>query len=1183
MSGIDRRKFLSHSAAMGLALKWGSAFAFEDSQLTTAHHPRRNDWTKTSREARPWVYWYWMNGLVTREGIAADLQAMHDAGIGGVYLMTIGKDSPLMSSPVTPASPVFWSMIGFAASEVSRLGMDLAMSACDGWATAGGPWIDPAHAMQKVVWSRTVVDGGRSVDLTLPMPPLYRGSYQDAQNKPLPAEHQLYRELTVVALPSTPEAERTSATEHVLIRSNISNFSASQLQQLLAFAPGSPVLRTRTPGYIEIEFASSFTCRSLRLRALEFPYQASRMELLVSADGHAFRSLGRLVLPEHGWDDRRDIPTTHAIPPTSGRVFRLLYDPAGSEHAVENFQERYDKSTLEWMLSGLLLSSTAAVHQFEGKAGYVWRGSDWTTPQQLPADLCVPLLDTVDLTPHTDADGHLHWDAPAGRWTILRIGYAPTGAVNETGGGATGLECDKFNPAAVTTQLKGWLGPAMKNALPGLRSASSSNSSFTVHIDSWEAGCQNWSPVFRDEFQRRRGYDPIPFLPAMTGVPLESLEASECFLWDVRQTVSELVADTMYAATQSFSRDHGALFSAEAIAPVMLADGMLHQEHVDIPMGEFWWNSTHNDKPTDCLEAISASHLHGKPVAQMESFTTVSTTWDEHPFLLKALGDHNFCLGANRFVLHVFTLQTWPDRFPGVTLGPVGQFFTGHQLWWKPGRAWIAYLTRCQNLLQQGNFAVDLLYFIGDDSPRRALLPEHVQPSPPQGYRYDSIDPETLLRSVSVKDHRLILPNGNGYALLVLPPSQHMTIATLTKLSELLNAGATVVGPPPSISPSLTGGTQAAHSFRRIVAGLWGNCDGTRVTEHRVGKGKIVWGRALQDLLKEHSVSPDFLFSDAQCIEFTHRQSPAEDLYFVSNQSLQPQTPICSFRIFGSAPEILLPETGETLHPAAYRQAGGRTEMTLQLGPYESIFLRFPRNTPAGDIVRSIRRDGHALPALANPSMDRTGCLLGSSRQLQLCAIEGGLYDVDCLSGHRYTKRVDALPPPFALVNEWELNFQSGRGAPSTIILADLIDWTKHADPRIRHFSGTATYRTHFRLPEGWLAEGRTIFLDLGVVGMLAELSLNGQALGVLWKPPFLIGITSSLRPENTLEIEVSNVWKNRLIGDAALPPAERITWFADENVRKHPGLQANSQLASSGLLGPVVLRALSIVELDPA
>jgi len=244
---------------------------------------------------------------------------------------------------------------------------------------------------------------------------------------------------------------------------------------------------------------------------------------------------------------------------------------------------------------------------------------------------------------------------------------------------------------------------------------------------------------------------------------------SERFLFDVRQTIADLTVEKFFGTMVELAHDHGCEFSAEATAPTMTGEGMRHFGVVDVPMGEFWLRSPTHDKPNDIQDAVSAAHVYGKSIVQAEAFTELRLRWDEHPGMLKALGDKHFALGINRFVYHVFMQNPWLNRRPGITLGGVGTFFQRDQTWWGMAGAWFDYTRRCQALLQRGRPVAEVAYFTGEELPARAVLLDRRSPALPAGYTADSINRDALLRLAKAKDGRIVLPGGASYAVLILP------------------------------------------------------------------------------------------------------------------------------------------------------------------------------------------------------------------------------------------------------------------------------------------------------------------------------------------------------------------------------------------------------------------------------
>ena len=1106
--------------------------------------------------ARPWVFWYWRNAAVSRAGITADLEAMKQAGIAGAYLMPVGgvTQPPLFEPPAPQLSPQWWDLVRFAMQEADRLGLKLALHACDGFTVAGGPWITPALSMQKVVWTRTGLDGGRAADVALPRPEAYQGYYQD---------------IAVLAFPA-PEGEGVSTrTVAPVVTTSAPSADPEMLGGLPAGGGGKPFV-SEQPCWIQYAFAEPFTCRAVTVRVPPTTgiqtntYFANRLTIAVSDDGVHFRDAGRLVPPRHGWQDG-DV-TTHAIPAVTARYFRFGYDPAGAEPGAEDLDSAKWQPVLR--LTGLELSGAARVDDFEGKSGGCWRVGARTTAAEAPDAACVPLAQIQDLTDHLDADGHLRWTPPPGRWTVLRIGHTSTGSTNYAGGAAVGLECDKFNPEAARLQFDHWFGAAIREVGPELAGRVLK----VFHVDSWEAGSQNWSPVFRAEFRRRRGYDPVPYLPAMAGVPVQSADVAERFLHDVRQTIAELVVDNFYRPMADLAHAHGCVFSAECVAATMVSDDLRHDDIVDLPMGEFWLRSPTHDKLNDILDAVSGAHLYGKPIAQAEAFTELQLEWDEQPAMLKALADRNYSFGINRFVYHVFVENPWPDRRPGLTLGHVGSFFQRDQTWWGPGRAWVDYARRCQALLQAGRPVADVAVFTGEEVPSRAVLPEQLlgtlpgifgpavaareaarlanrgEPQalkpdgvlhsthitdpadwvdPLHGYAYDSINRDALLRLATVRDGRIVLPGGASYALLVVPAArpfspdpERMSPEVADRLRGLAAAGATVLlCARPEQSPSLQGYPACDATVRRDAAAFWPEgAAGIRP----VGQGRVVTGPYREGTFGALGLAPDLLATEADGahadgIGWTHRAGPGWELYFISNQRAQPRSITVSLRATGRVPELWDAVTGDRRRAGDWRIEHGRTELPLHLAPSGSIFV-------------ILREATASTGSAAGPN--------GPDPQ-----------------------RVQELDGP------WQVNFDPKNGGPpDTVTFARLEDWTQRPEPGIRYYSGTADYTRTFEWTPTAPKPAR-VWLDLGRVENLAEVTVNGMSCGVAWTAPWRVDITAALKPgTNAVRIAVTNTWANRLIGDHALPEAQRSTWTTA------PYRGGDTGLLPAGLLGPVSL-----------
>ncbi|NLH97882.1 MAG: hypothetical protein GX446_00125 [Chthonomonadales bacterium] len=573
----------------------------------------------------------------------------------------------------------------------------------------------------------------------------------------------------------------------------------------------------------------------------------------------------------------------------------------------------------------------------------------------------IPARSVVNLTDRMDSSGKLVWDVPAGEWVILRIGHTCTGAQNapapETG---RGLEVDKLSREAMDAFWPGFMGVVLEQA--GDLAGKVLNNAL---IDSYETGYQNWTPRFREEFIRLRGYDPLPYLPVVTGRVIESLEISERFLWDFRRTVSDLWATNYYQYFAELCRKHGLMFSVEPYGNGTF-DNLQCGGLADVPMGEFW---VPNAGAGETLKiAASAAHTNARKYVGAESFTADESRgrWLVEPYSIKALGDMVFTQGINRYIFHRYAHQPWNGLYPGMTMGPWGTHLERTITWWDQAHAWFRYIARCQYLLQSGLFVADACYFVGDAGPNDLPGRQGLQPALPTGYDYDGCDATVLLNRMSVQNGRIVLPDGMSYGVLVLPSSKYMTPAVARKIRDLVRAGATVVGPRPEQSPSLVGYPQCDAEVRAIGNEVWGKCDGTTVKQNRYGKGRVMWGVSMPEVFAALGTQPDFEYSapGGAKLVYIHRRIGKAEVYFVSNQQYRTVNVAMRFRVKGMLPELWHADTGEATIAPVWRQEGGRTVVSMRMDPAQSVFVVF-RKSATGNHVVAVDRTGPDAPKAA--------------------------------------------------------------------------------------------------------------------------------------------------------------------------------------------------------------------------
>ncbi|MEI7902225.1 MAG: glycosyl hydrolase, partial [bacterium] len=796
---------------------------------------------------------------------------------------------------------------------------------------------------------------------------------------------------------------------------------------------------------------------------------------------------------------------------------------------ADTFRLVFPKLAAPARLAEVTLHGEALVNGWDGKAGFRLTTDFRNTPAlAVPDTATLKTNDVIDVTACLKGDT-LTWDVPEGNWVILRLGHSPTGKRNGPAPeGASGLECDKLDREAVRAYYTAFLEP-LKQKLGPLFGKPGFNA---VLADSWEAGVQNWTSRFIEAFKQKRGYSPIPYLPVMTGRVVGSAEISERFLWDIRRTIGDLVAECFYGEAQKICEENGLLFYSEAPGVgLALADAMQCKSRVAVPMGEFWVCSAsqgpdyymrHPLNNDDCKEAASAAHLAGRAVVAAESFTAgTHSPWQQYPATMKAEGDFYFAQGINRFFFHTYAHQPWANRAPGMTMSRFGTHLGRTVTWWQDGApSYMTYLARCQFLLQCGRSVSDFALFISEDVPGGLRLSKDPALQPPEGFDFDACGAETLLDGFTVTDGALTLPHGVRYKALVLAKSTRMTLPLAKKVASLVRDGATVIGPALAETPGLSDYPTGDAAVRAISRDLWG--EGTSDIDRKVGKGRVLWNSSLSNACARLALQPDVELQSSTNTSFRwiHRVDNDSDIYFVANQQDRDVTATVTFRVSGKRPERWNPVTGETSgHPVYRVTADNRTEVSLSFASFESSFIVF--RTPPTTGERSNEKQNSEVTA------------------------------------------------PMPVNTPWTVTFDPAHGGPSTPQpFAVLADWTQSSLDSIKYYSGTAVYTTTFDCPQ----PDQAAFLDLWKVQNIAAVKLNGHALGTVWTAPWRVKISGLLKEtDNVLEIRVTNLWPNRINGDQALPEEKHIAKLVFA-----PLIQSfykkDTPLLSSGLLGPVTV-----------
>ena len=863
-------------------------------------------------------------------------------------------------------------------------------------------------------------------------------------------------------------------------------------------------LQANKPATIEIKSEQPFTARAVRLDFKESPI-AGKAELFAKIDGESKKICEFKISrynPEINVGFMPYAPVTAAFEATQATEFQLVVTSDRNGAGIASVE-----LSAAPKVAAVYDKTLAKMHETPQP---MWTEYQWApSPEIDDASLAVDPAKVVDLTDKLSADGVLTWDVPEGEWIVERYGVTPTGTTNAPAvPEATGYEVDKMSKERVLEHFDAYMSKLIETLGP-----EDGKSFSTIVLDSYEVGGQNFTDDFAAKFEKSFGYDPTPFLPVYFGTVVKDQETSDRFLWDVRRFIADEVAYSYVGGLRDASMAKGKRTWLECYGHWGFPGEFLQYGGQSNEIaGEYWSEGTLGD--VENRLASSCGHTYGKTKIWAESNTCAGNPYGRSPVDMKKRTDLFFSQGINNTLLHLYVMQ--PDeRVPGFNAW-FGNEFNRHNTWFKQLDLYVDYLKRCNYMLQQGLNVADVAYFIGEDAPK---MMGAVDPALPAGRQFDFINAEVLRETTSVNENgELTLPHGTTYKVLVLPKLETMRPELLAKIKQLVADGAYVLGPKPSRSPSLQNQPQADADVKKLADELWGDVDGKSVKSRKFGKGTIAWGLTLDEVFAELKCAPDCEIPTGTPLVYNRRTMKDADVYFLANQSDKTLENVeITFRVDGKTPEIWLPATGETMSVDAWRSENGRTTATLDFAAQESVFVVF-----------------------AN---DAKGTTSGEAKTDE-------------------TKEIATLAGP------WTVSFDSGeiaRGPKAPVVFDKLIDWTASTDAAIKHYSGTAVYKTTCDLPK--VAEGERVFLSLGAVSEMAKVKVNGEYVGGVWTAPYRLDVTKFAREgKNDVEIEVVNCWVNRLIGDAALPEAERKTWCPVNSYN------AKSPLKRSGLIGPVTV-----------
>ena len=1044
-------------------------------------------WLNPPMSASPGCYYYWDTGNISQEGITKDLEAMKTIGIDEPFVTNV-VGRYVKQGPVKVFSENWWNCMVHAANEAKRLGMHIGYFNCPGWSQSGGPWVKATETMRYLVSGETRIVGGKKISLDVKelFDSIARPKLQLVSVQAFPAP--LYDDFKFSDLHPSVKAENLG-NAYKLFDGSLATSTSSKTKD----------------SKITLTLKKEDTFRSLQV------YPADRilkgyMILEYQTKEGEWKQVCRVQIDRNKLDE--------AVGPMVQGPLTANF----SEITASKFRFTFH-TDLGIKLREIVLNKAARMaSSTEKQLGKLWPYPevtatcyDWPkTVQPSQSSLTIPVNKVIDLTSQVDANGQLSWKSPKGKWVVLVTAMKPTEVFNSPcTPEASGYEIDKMNRKIAEAHVDSFIGKLMERIPVENRDA-------VKHIvaDSYEKGSENWTEGMAEAFKARYGYDPLPYLPTLTGRIVGDAEHSERFLWDLRRLVADRIATEYIGGLRDRGHHYGLKLWIENYGHWGYPGEFLNYGGASDEVAGEYWISKPQRGPVEVRCASSAAHIYGKPRVSCESFTDSGTNFNTEPDKLKARGDWAMCQGVNHYVLHVYLHQP-DDRKPGVSAW-FGTDFNRNNTWFSRGKSWVDYIRRSCALLQQGKSVADVAYFIGENTPK---MTGEQTPALPKGYDFDFINAEVLQQASVGKDGRIHLPSGTSYAVLVLPSEKNMRPATAQKIAELMQQGAKVVGKAPQASPSLENyplcDSLVAGSAKQMAAALLS--PDVPLDKTLAGLGWI----------EDCQVPDGFLY--------THRQAEGKHIYFLSNQKSETRDAEISFRVTGLQPELWDAVTGERRDLTDFRVEKDKTIVPLRFDKNGSWFVVFRKPlTSTGEVSN----DGMQI----------------AKDDMQIVKDEA----VTIVPNFKELTTVQELAP------KWKVTFLPTYAPAFEKTFDKLEDWRVNPDSAVKYFSGKAVYAASFKVKNA----DKGLFLDLGEVKGMATVSINGKELPTLWTAPYRLSITPYIKKgKNSLEIEVVNCWWNRLAGDAKLPVEKRVTWTPN------PIVSVKSHLLPSGLLGPVTLK----------
>jgi hypothetical protein len=1107
------------------------------------------------------TWWHWMDGNITKEGISKDLEAMKEQGIVQATILNIGLlgDKDFGIKKVNFNSPKWFEMFQWALKEANRLGISIGAHNCDGWSTSGGPWITPEMSMKQYTWTKTIVNASQPASIKLKQPFAVRNFYKD---------------VAVVAVKTTNTLNSFQSVSPAALLNDTMN-----ADYLFDGCPAS-ALAISKGDKITFRFNNPFTAEKIVLLPRRtfmwggFENFTSTYSLASSEDGRNFKKITDLTVK--GLNNM----VSFSFPKTTGKFFQLSLTGTNN---LESWSPFYI-AECELLSENEKPLFSPEIEYLAEKTGNIKasRETDFYSASN-SSNQKSNAKEVIDLSSKMSSDGTLNWKPGEGNWTIIRFGYTSTGALNQPATAqGMGLECDKMDTAAVNLHFNSFPAKLIEKA-----GSFTGNTFKFMLIDSWECGFQNWTANMGKEFEQRRGYSLTSYLPVLCGESSGNAETDEAVLFDLRQTIAELIENNYYKHFGDLLHKNKMEFHSEIIygnSNYPALDILKTTQYVDLPMYEFW-SSTNNEQnvtyyPANGIELNMPSCAaigYEKPVMASEAYTGMAH-YCETPGALKPFGDRAYCAGVNQMILHSYVHQP-NDNKPGMTLGIFGSHFNRNNNYWPYISEWLTYQSRVQHVLQQGVASHDVLYYLGDQLPQ--YLTYNQSNKLPFGFMFNACNFDVLKNRIRAENGKLVLNGKNSYQVLCLPPYGTLNFETVKRIEELVKEGVVLYAPKPGRMLSLNDIKNNKKAFDELTSRIWGKIDGKSVTSNNYGKGKVYWGIPLAEVLKAEKIFPDVNTQQDDSVNFMfiHKKVDGNDVYFMMNQQNNVLRREVSFRVTGKTPEIWDAEYGTIIKPAVYSMNENYTTLPVSFKPYQSLIFVFKNEKPE-NFIQVVRKNGNLIFPAGKPSnLEAIPSIVIENNSYMVNSETEGDFELFSNQQKNWSMKSPKLTEFTVSDFSGTTSFQPGYSDTIQPVEFTRLQWlTESENADVKYFSGTSTYTISFKFSFKDIQPTDSILLDLGEFESIAELKLNGTNLGYLSKPGKLIPVKGILKTENILEVSVANIFRNRIIGDFAqygkirnLSTSSPISDF----------LNKDSPLKPSGLKGPIKIIAISRQILD--